>query len=163
MSLVCLCMLHRSGAQLHLGAHDYFPTTASEMNGQTVQTRVLEGRGSFAPETYALLTVIVNSSHVAFYRDIELLGTKRLPRVVTDCFNNQAGVLVGDVDMDLGQLRFYPRALTFANVEEIYAFGSTLGDISTVGFFLASFALLSTRRRGDSGCAWLHRICNYML
>ena len=87
------------------------------MNGQTVQTRVLEGRGSFAPETYALLTVIVNSSHVAFYRDIELLGTKRLPRVVTDCFNNQAGVLVGDVDMDLGQLRFYPRALKhFANL-----------------------------------------------
>lgn len=103
------------------------------MNGNTFQsTVVLEGKGNVAPDTYALLTVVVNSSHATFYRDIDFLGTRRLPRTVTDCFNNQAGVLVGDVDMDLGQLRFYPRALTYANIEEIYAFGSTLGDISLV-------------------------------
>jgi hypothetical protein len=73
----------------------------------------------------------VNETHATFYRDIEMLGVKRMPRPVTDCFNDQGGVLVGDADMELGQLRFYPKATTSANIEEIFGFGSTLADIST--------------------------------
>ena len=82
--------------------------------GQTVQSTVMLDRDDvkFPSETYALLTVIVNDTHATFYRNIEMLGVKRMPRPVTDCFNDQAGVLVGDADMELGQLRFYPKAMT---------------------------------------------------
>ena len=76
--------------------------------------------------------MVVNSSHVKFYQDIELLGIKKMPRPLTDCFNNGEGILVGGTDMEVGQLRFYPRSLSLANIEEIYAFGSTLADIATV-------------------------------
>jgi hypothetical protein len=47
-------------------------------------------------------------------------------------------VLVGDANMEIGQLRFYPRSLTVANVEEIFEFGATLADISTVAIVIYS-------------------------
>ena len=121
---------------------------SSEMDGQTTQSTVMLDRDvKFPYETYALLTVIVNETHAIFYRDIKMLGIKRMPRPVTDCFNDQGGVLVGDADMELGQLRFYPKALTFANIEEIFGFGSTLADISTVALrlVLVALALQSTQ------------------
>ena len=40
--------------------------------------------------------------------------------------------MVGDANLELGQLRFYPRALTAANIQEIYTFGSLLADIAKV-------------------------------
>lgn len=88
----------------------------------------------FLPDEYMLLTVIVNETHAVFWKDVDMMGAVTMPRPITDCGNNQAGILAGDAGLELGQLRFYPRALTAANIQEIYAFGSTLADISTVLF-----------------------------
>ena len=48
--------------------------------------------------------------------------------------------------MQLGQLRFYPRALTAANIQEIYTFGSLLADISKVNLFVVHKSLYSLSR-----------------
>ena len=79
-----------------------------------------------------LLTVVINNSHARFYHNIDTLETVSMPRPMTDCFNNQEGIFVGDTGMELGQLRFYPRALSTANVKEIFQYGSTLEDLATV-------------------------------
>jgi hypothetical protein len=130
--------------------------------GQTVQSTVMLDRDDvkFPSETYALLTVIVNDTHATFYRNIEMLGVKRMPRPVTDCFNDQAGVLVGDADMELGQLRFYPKAMTSANIEEIFSFGSTLEDISTVALLIVLVALALQSTQAVLRCT---RSVTYML
>ena len=125
-----------SGQELHFGAHDFYPVDAGTSMKQSVVS--LENHTKSPPGTY-LLAVIVNSSHAAFYRGITLLGVQKMPRPITDCFNNQEGVLVGDADMELGQLRFYPRVLTAANIEEVYEFGSTVSDISTVLYCFIGF------------------------
>jgi len=122
----------RLGPQLHFGAHNYFPVQAKMSDRTSKQSIVsLTKPRVFPAGDFSMLTVIINSSHAVFYRDIEILGAEAMPRPITDCFNNQAGVLLGDADMELGQLRFYPRALSGANIEEIYEYGSTLADIST--------------------------------
>jgi hypothetical protein len=54
-----------------------------------------------------------------------------MPRPLTDCGNGGDGLLLGDVGLTLGQLRFYPRALTSANIQELYQYGATFEDIST--------------------------------
>ena len=35
------------------------------------------------------------SEQVTFYRNLEMLGTSPLPLAITDCFNNDEGVLMG--------------------------------------------------------------------
>jgi hypothetical protein len=42
---------------------------------------------------------------------------------MTDSFSNKEGVLVGDTDMELGHLRFYPKGLALAQIEEIFKSG----------------------------------------
>ncbi len=82
------------------------------------------------PDTNHFLTVVVNSTHAVFYKNVDLVGVAPIPRPLTDCLNPE-GVLLGDNNMELGQLRFYPRALSAASVKEIYKYGATLADIST--------------------------------
>jgi hypothetical protein len=41
---------------------------------------------------------------------------------MADSFNKE-GVLVGDTDMELGHLRFYPKGLALAQIEEIFKYG----------------------------------------
>ena len=152
---------YRSGPQLHLGGHDYFPMDSSQMNGETVQTTVkLDHHVTFPSETYHLLTATVNETHATFYQDITLLGVQRIPRPLTDCFSNEAKLLVGDADMEVGQLRFYPDALTPANIEEIFGFGSTLADISTVALLIVLAALALQLTQTGLRCA---RSITYML
>jgi hypothetical protein len=134
---------------------------SSQMNGETVQTIVtLDHHVNFPSETYHLLTVTVNETHATFYQDITLLGVQRIPRPMTDCFSNEAKLLVGDADMEAGQLRFYPDALTPANIEEIYGFGSTLADISTVALLIVFAALALQLTQTSLRCA---RSVTYML
>ena len=73
----------------------------------------------------------VNSTHVSFHRNLEMLGAVEMKRPLTDCFNNFEGILVGGAGMEIGQLRFYPRQLSKSDIEEIYQFGSRLSDMST--------------------------------
>ncbi len=44
----------------------------------------------------------------------------------------QDGLQVGDADMELGQLRYYSRALRPGMIEETYRAGSTLAKIASV-------------------------------
>jgi hypothetical protein len=80
---------------------------------------------------FALMTMIANGTHVTFYENMEAIGNAAMPRPLTDCFNNFEGVLLGSAGLTLSQLRFYPFALTPANIEEIIVFGARLSDIST--------------------------------
>ena len=60
---------------------------------------------------WQLLTVTISEDEVTFYLDLERLGSRSLPRPLTDCENAGAGFLVGSQGMQMGQLRFYTRAL----------------------------------------------------
>ena len=54
---------------------------------------MLQGPSTFASDKFFMLTLIVNSTHAAFYQNLELLGVSAMPRPLTDCFNNFEGVL----------------------------------------------------------------------
>lgn len=105
------------GPQLHYGAHDFYDRTDSLMKRQEVV-----GLGSSVPfqsEHFALMTVVVAGEDDSFYKNLELQGSAKMPRPVTDCFNNLEGVLVGDTGMTIAQLRFYPQAMTLSSIEEV--------------------------------------------
>ena len=55
---------------------------------------MLEAPSSFASDEFFMLTLIVNSTHAAFYQNLELLGVSAMPRPLTDCFNNLEGVIL---------------------------------------------------------------------
>jgi hypothetical protein len=131
-----------SGPALSFGVHDMFPTTAdlSEDSSRELDVGLSEPEGSerragdraaFPPNEFHLLTIIVNATHVSFHRDNTHLGTSAMPRPLTDCFNNFEGLLLGSAGLTLGQVRFYPFALTPAGIEEILVFGSSLEEISS--------------------------------
>jgi len=52
------------------------------------------------PDTNYFLTVIVNSTHAVFYKNVDLVGVAPIPRPLTDCLNPE-GVLLGDNNMNL--------------------------------------------------------------
>ena len=113
----------------------------------------------FRPETYYLLTVVVNSSHAVFYQNVDLLGVAPMPRPLTDCLNTE-GVLLGDADTEVGQLRFYPRSLSASSIHEIYTFGSTLADISTgaKAFDVGATGLPALRKSLEDTISQLHSV-----
>lgn len=124
------------GASLHYGGHDFYSTSEISGGSRTQEVVELSDPKPFVAHKFTLLTVVVreiseNKSVAFFYRNLEEIGNATLPRPITDCFNNQEGVLVGDAGMTLGQLRFYPRAMTLSSIQEVYEGGSFLSDIST--------------------------------
>jgi hypothetical protein len=36
-----------------------------------------------------LLTLVIDEDNVTFYRDLTLLGSAPMPRLLTDCYNSQ--------------------------------------------------------------------------
>jgi len=54
---------------------------------------MLEAPSAFASDEFFMLTLIVNSTHAAFYQNLKLLGVSAMPRPLTDCFNNFEGVV----------------------------------------------------------------------
>lgn len=126
--------LHRHhGPSLHYGAHDYFAQTGPSSPSTVEQYSVsLQAAQTFAADQFALLTMTVNSTTVEFYRNLEKLGSRALPRTqVTDCFNGGEGTLVGDAGLELGAVRFYPTLLTITEIEETLSAGGTLQGISS--------------------------------
>uniref|UniRef100_A0A7S0W9M5 Polycystin cation channel PKD1/PKD2 domain-containing protein n=1 Tax=Hemiselmis tepida TaxID=464990 RepID=A0A7S0W9M5_9CRYP len=123
----------QKGQQLHYGGHDFFATPADSRADSSVKQEAvqLSNETAFPPDEHRLLTVVVTGTTVTFYSNLENLGTAQMPRPVTDCFNNLEGMLVGDTGMTIGQLSFYPKALTRTIIEEIYIGGGTLDDLST--------------------------------
>jgi hypothetical protein len=120
-----------AGPQLHYGVHDLFPTDVDNPKKERqVEIRLREPR-AFNHSQYVLMTMVISRTEVTFYHNLELLSVEPLPRPMTDCFNNNEGVLVGSVGMTLGSMRFYPRPLSPSDIEEIYTFGSRLSDMAT--------------------------------
>jgi len=116
-----------AGPQFHYGCHDFFQSATTDR-----QISVgLSTPGSLAADQFHMLTMVVDQSKVHFYRNTDYLGAVDLPRPVTDCFNDGEGLLVGESGMDLSLVRFHPRALTMSSIEELFAGGSLLSDIST--------------------------------
>ncbi len=77
------------------------------------------------------MTIVVTQTNVTFYRNLEVLEVVKITRPITDCFNSLEGMFVGDTGLKIGQLRFYPKALSITSIEEIYLQGGTLDDVST--------------------------------
>ena len=67
---------------------------------------------------------------VLFYRNTVLLGNISLPRPLTECYNTEE-IWIGQANMELGQLRFYPKSLTVSDITEIFQYGMRLSDMST--------------------------------
>eukprot|EP00961_Rhodomonas_salina_P128123 1726840-Rhodomonas_salina.3 len=59
-------------------------------------------------------TVVVNQTHISFFTNAVLVGRKALTRAVTDC--SSEGLEVGGDGMRLGEIVFYPRALSPSQV-----------------------------------------------
>jgi len=123
----------QKGPELHYGGHDFYATPSnSAADASSKQEFVsLTNKTAFTANEYRLLTIVVTGTNVTFYSNLDVLGSSKMPRPVTDCFNNLEGMLVGDTGMTIGQLSFYPKALTPTIIEEIYIGGGTLDDLST--------------------------------
>ena len=120
------------GPLLRFGAHDMFPLNSDlTMRSPRQLDLGLDQPKELTANKFSLMTMIANATHVTFYENMEAIGIAAMPRPLTDCFNNFEGVLLGSAGLTLSQLRFYPFALTPANIEEIIVFGSRLSDIST--------------------------------
>lgn len=121
-----------AGPLLRFGAHDMFPTQSDITMASPRQLDLgLDPPKPLTVSKFSLLTLIVNATHVTFYENLKHIGQATMPRPLTDCFNNFDGVLLGSAGLTISQLRFYPFALTPANIEEIIVFGARLSDIST--------------------------------
>lgn len=79
------------GPALHYGAQDFFSFNSDER-----QERVVLERPAPIPRgEQSLLTMVVEHGDggwtASFYRNLEWQGSAKLPRPLTDCFNNQEG------------------------------------------------------------------------
>jgi len=73
-------------------------------------------------------TVVVNQTHISFFTNAVLVGRKALTRAVTDC--SSEGLEVGGDGMRLGEIVFYPRALSPSQVGEVFIGGNTLESLA---------------------------------
>ena len=76
--------------------------------------------------------MVVNLTHAAFYRNSKLLGVESLKRPVTDCADS--ALILGDATgVTIGELTYYPRALSTVEQNEIMTDGTTLQELVTGG------------------------------
>ena len=133
------------GPSFIFGAHDYFDTSSlpleSAVSGSAADAPVEESvrvsaaalarrNSTLVKDDYSFITVTANSTHMSFYVDSELLETRVLQRLVTDCWSSE-GLYIGDTGLSLGKLNFYPGMLSQTQIREIYEGGATLADMST--------------------------------
>ncbi|EKX42859.1 hypothetical protein GUITHDRAFT_140993 [Guillardia theta CCMP2712] len=136
-----------TGPQFRYGMHDTFPIDIWNINNRLEQLEIkLPKPRPMIIDEFALMTMIVTQKAsdsarmsrtfltflqvVLFYRNTVLLGNISLPRPLTECYNTE-GILVGQANMELGQLRFYPKSLTVSDITEIFQYGMRLSDMST--------------------------------
>jgi hypothetical protein len=113
--------LHRNfGLALHYGAHDFDPLSSPFETKTQVQFEAKPEAQPFEPDIYALLTMVVTSTTVQFFKNTKSIGSAPLPRPsLTDCFNGGEGTLIGDPGLELGVVRYYPFSLTSLQIEEV--------------------------------------------
>eukprot|EP00290_Baffinella_frigidus_P017700 CAMPEP_0180201756 /NCGR_PEP_ID=MMETSP0987-20121128/6934_1 /TAXON_ID=697907 /ORGANISM="non described non described, Strain CCMP2293" /LENGTH=282 /DNA_ID=CAMNT_0022156973 /DNA_START=1 /DNA_END=845 /DNA_ORIENTATION=+ len=120
-----------SGPEVRFAGHEFFALVPP---GETItEKEITVGLNRSAPvplEEMFLLTITITPTEVTFYRNLDMLGSSPLPLAITDCFNNDEGVLMGSPGLEMASLRFYPYTLTRTGIEEIYVSGGLLSDLS---------------------------------
>lgn len=122
------------GPALYYGSHDFFLTHNSLPPSQDRPRQMeveLEPPVPMEPDSFMMLSIIVTPHRVTFYQDRREVGSRELPRKVTDCFNNGGGTLLGGPSMEVGVVRYFPFPLTESSIEELFSTGGILADIST--------------------------------
>jgi len=113
-------------SSFQFGAHDYHSTTMdAEANWQD------EVRADALPErNFNHEAIVVQNNSVLFYRNGVVLnaGGYPLQRPITDCDGTSE---VGSPGLQLSSVKFYPRALTPAEITEINVNGQPLSEIAT--------------------------------
>eukprot|EP00961_Rhodomonas_salina_P215418 2909516-Rhodomonas_salina.1 len=119
-ALSCWGLYVGETTRFDFGAHDYGGADRG-------QESVLSSAATL--RELHMQTVVVNQTHIMFYVNAELNSAASLSRPVTDCA--MESLEVGDVGMSIGEVVFYPTALSRAKIEEIYIGGMTLEGIAT--------------------------------
>lgn len=126
------CWAWRYPGQFVYGFHDI----AIDMPSRTSREPLsIVARTRVAPEVsrkIAQEAVVINLTHATFYRDAIELDAVPLPRPVTDCMS--ASLIVGDATgVQIGQLTYYPRALSAVELFEVRFDGMPLLDLVSGG------------------------------
>lgn len=118
------------GPSFHYGGHDFFPVGTAADDQRQIEI-VLSSAEELRKNEYVLHTLVIETTRVTFYQNLKTLGSRPLPRAAVDCFNAGAGTLVGGTALELGDVRFHPRAIHLPVIEELFTAGSKLEDIAT--------------------------------
>mmetsp|Transcript_58464 Transcript_58464/g.137275 ORF Transcript_58464/g.137275 Transcript_58464/m.137275 type:complete len:1840 (+) Transcript_58464:176-5695(+) len=117
--------------ELRFGAHDFHSLNDTVADVEEVIALGDADNGAGVPEGVLSHEVLVVDGLVAkFYRDGKLLGSRTLPRPLTDCINPDP-VELGDVRIALSAVKFYARALSDSEVEEMFQGGAPLVEVAT--------------------------------
>jgi hypothetical protein len=129
--------------RVEFGAHDYSGDGSARQESVGLsadESTRADGspRWTHAPGEQPTLhfeAVVVNQTAVSFFQDAQLVGTRALPRPVTDC----AGIAleVGGRGARLGDVTVYARGLVAAELSELILYGSTLANIASGNSFFA--------------------------
>jgi len=109
------------------GAHDYRGGSALLSSKQ--ESVVGTQRSKAADGSVRFVAVVANFSHLSFWTDGKMQSEHKLPRPVTDCTG--LGLQIGDYEVPLlGDITFFPRALTQQQMDEIMFAGFTLQSLA---------------------------------
>eukprot|EP00290_Baffinella_frigidus_P026606 CAMPEP_0180224390 /NCGR_PEP_ID=MMETSP0987-20121128/22038_1 /TAXON_ID=697907 /ORGANISM="non described non described, Strain CCMP2293" /LENGTH=298 /DNA_ID=CAMNT_0022187181 /DNA_START=33 /DNA_END=926 /DNA_ORIENTATION=- len=120
------------GPELHYGGHDFLPRKyphdrTSDEGGLRID---LPTPYQLEPGVQHMLSMVIQPTNVSFFADTLLIGIAQLPRPVTDCFNSEEGLFLGAAGLDVGALRFYPKALSQTELQNLYENGGLVRDLS---------------------------------
>eukprot|EP00282_Hemiselmis_andersenii_P039355 CAMPEP_0169429860 /NCGR_PEP_ID=MMETSP1042-20121227/2089_1 /TAXON_ID=464988 /ORGANISM="Hemiselmis andersenii, Strain CCMP1180" /LENGTH=1492 /DNA_ID=CAMNT_0009540133 /DNA_START=27 /DNA_END=4505 /DNA_ORIENTATION=+ len=123
----------KDGLTFSYGAHDFFQTDPDiEAPRRTVVTIDQPNRTTFKANQLEMVSVVVTRDTVSFYRAGTVnVGSVALRRPLTDCSNKQEGMLLGDPNMEMAMVKYFPRALDPSELEELLEAGSVLSDLAT--------------------------------
>lgn len=82
------------------------------------------------PGQLNLEAIVVNGTNISFVRNGVFISESSLGRRVTDCHGH---IEIGDAALVMGNLNYYPYALTVHEVAEIYQDGAPLSEVVTGG------------------------------
>ena len=85
--------------------------------------------GVTSQPTFAHHAIVANSTHLSFFLNGEIMGIRKLPRLITDCAESEQ-VFLGEKGMTINGLRFSTRVLSSTDVRELYDQGMTMNRIA---------------------------------
>jgi len=120
------------GPELHYGGHDFLPRKYPHDRTQDEGGLRIDLPTPYLlePGVQHMLSMVIQPTNVSFFANTLLIGTAQLPRPVTDCFNSEEGLFLGAAGLDVGALRFYPKALSQTELQNMYENGGLIRDLS---------------------------------